>query len=572
MIATLATQPRREGIDVVVVTGDRDAYQLVRRPAPQGALQPARRLRLRALRRGRDRRAHRRHAGAVPRVRGAPRRPERQPSRASRDRREDRGQAVTTYGDLEGIFDHLDELPPKQRQNLGEARDRVFLNREMSLLRARRAARRRARRSPPGRVGPRAGAASCSTSSRSARCCRGCSRRSARHRRRRAEGRRPRRRGRGRCATRRPVLELVRRARVGERAVRARAALGRRAGREPAARRSALARPTTRCRVRRRAMLCATPTVRAALDALVAAGRAAARRAPGQGADARARTSTCARSHHDTAVMAYLLDPAEGKYLLEDLALRYLSVEVQSPDAEPGTLDFDGDAGDRADRPARRGRAAARRRARRRASRRASSPISTSGSSSRSCACSRKMETRGIRIDREFLDELRAELAEQCDELVRRIHAHAGEEFNVNSTPQLRTILFEKLGLIPVKKTKTGPSTDADSLQKMADEHPIVEDLLRYREVEKLRSTYADALPPLIARRRSHPRHVQADRHHHRPHLERGAEPAERAGAHRRRPRDAARVHRRPTAGACSPPTTRRSSCACSRTSPRTPA
>ena len=81
---------------------------------------------------------------------------------------------------------------------------------------------------------------------------------------------------------------------------------------------------------------------------------------------------------------------------------------------------------------------------------------------------------------------------------MQRIHAHAGEEFNVNSTPQLRTILFEKLGLIPVKKTKTGPSTDADSLQKMADEHPIVEDLLRYREVEKLRSTYADALPPLI--------------------------------------------------------------------------
>ena len=68
----------------------------------------------------------------------------------------------------------------------------------------------------------------------------------------------------------------------------------------------------------------------------------------------------------------------------------------------------------------------------------------------------------------------------------------------MNSTPQLRTILFEKLGLVPVKKTKTGPSTDADSLQKMADEHPIVEDLLRYREVEKLRSTYADALPPLI--------------------------------------------------------------------------
>ncbi len=108
------------------------------------------------------------------------------------------------------------------------------------------------------------------------------------------------------------------------------------------------------------------------------------------------------------------------------------------------------------------------------------------------------MEHAGIRVDREFLDGLRAELAKECETAVRRIHALAGEEFNVNSTPQLRTILFDKLGLVPVKKTKTGPSTDADSLQKMAADHPIVDVLLRYREVEKLRSTYADALPPLI--------------------------------------------------------------------------
>ena len=108
------------------------------------------------------------------------------------------------------------------------------------------------------------------------------------------------------------------------------------------------------------------------------------------------------------------------------------------------------------------------------------------------------MEHAGIRVDRVFLDDLRAELAKECDLLVRQIHGIAGEEFNVNSTPQLRVVLFEKLGLTPVKKTKTGPSTDADSLQKMAADHPIVEVLLRYREVEKLRSTYADAFPPLI--------------------------------------------------------------------------
>jgi DNA polymerase-1 len=201
--------------------------------------------------------------------------------------------------------------------------------------------------------------------------------------------------------------------------------------------------------------------------------------------------------HHDTAVMAYLLDPAEGKYLLDDLALRFLSLEVESPDAEPGTLDLDGDV--ETDR----------------FGRRAVVVLQLAAALEEALVARElndlyqrfelplvrvlaKMESTGIRIDREFLERLRADLAQQCELLVQRIHAHAGEEFNVNSTPQLRTILFEKLGLVPVKKTKTGPSTDADSLQKMADDHPIVEDLLRYREVEKLRSTYADALPPLI--------------------------------------------------------------------------
>src|SRR4029079_18861132 len=102
------------------------------------------------------------------------------------------------------------------------------------------------------------------------------------------------------------------------------------------------------------------------------------------------------------------------------------------------------------------------------------------------------------RIDIDFLNQLGKELNDECRRLVGEIHAQAGEEFNVNSTPQLRRILFEKLGLTPVKKTKTGPSTDADSLQKLAEEHPVVESLLRYREVETLRSTYADALPPLV--------------------------------------------------------------------------
>ena len=180
------------------------------------------------------------------------------------------------------------------------------------------------------------------------------------------------------------------------------------------------------------------------------------------------------------------------------------------------------------------------------------------------------MEDAGVRIDVGFLDELGKELGDECRRLEAEIHAHAGEQFNVNSTPQLRTILFEKLGLTPVKKTKTGPSTDADSLQKMAEEHPIVETLLRYREVEKLRSTYADALPPLVqADGRIHATFNQT-RHHDRPHLVGVAEPAEHSGAHRRAGASCARRSSPTTAAGCSPPTTRRSSCGCSRTSPTT--
>ena len=201
---------------------------------------------------------------------------------------------------------------------------------------------------------------------------------------------------------------------------------------------------------------------------------------------------------HDTAVMAYLLDPGSGKFLLEDLALRFLSLEVRSPDIEEGTLDLDGDNEVEL------------------TGRRAAVILQLAAALEHALEAREltelyelferpfvrvlaRMETHGIRIDREFLETLRKDLAQQCEMYVQRIYALAGEEFNVNSTPQLRTILFEKLGLVPVKKTKTGPSTDADSLQKMADDHPIVEELLRYREVEKLRSTYADALPPLIA-------------------------------------------------------------------------
>lgn len=105
-----------------------------------------------------------------------------------------------------------------------------------------------------------------------------------------------------------------------------------------------------------------------------------------------------------------------------------------------------------------------------------------------------EMEDAGVRVDVPALQQLSGELAAEAKRLEGEIQDLAGVEFVVNSTPQLREILFNKLGLAPQKKTKTGYSTDAQTLEKLRGEHPIVEALLRYREVEKLRSTYGESL------------------------------------------------------------------------------
>ncbi|MER3452857.1 MAG: DNA polymerase I, partial [Acidimicrobiia bacterium] len=105
-----------------------------------------------------------------------------------------------------------------------------------------------------------------------------------------------------------------------------------------------------------------------------------------------------------------------------------------------------------------------------------------------------RMELVGVRVDVDKLRSIAAELAEECRRLERRIQEVAGEPFLVNSTVQLRRILFEKLKLQPQKKTKTGYSTDAASLEKLRGQHEIIDLLLRYREVEKLRSTYGESL------------------------------------------------------------------------------
>src|ERR1019366_403104 len=100
-----------------------------------------------------------------------------------------------------------------------------------------------------------------------------------------------------------------------------------------------------------------------------------------------------------------------------------------------------------------------------------------------------KMEVAGIGVDIDRLREINAELTAEAKRLEAEIHEMAGESFNLNSPPQLRVILYDKLGLKPQRKTKTGYSTDAQTLEKLRDEHPIVAALLEYREVEKLRGT-----------------------------------------------------------------------------------
>lgn len=108
------------------------------------------------------------------------------------------------------------------------------------------------------------------------------------------------------------------------------------------------------------------------------------------------------------------------------------------------------------------------------------------------------MEREGIRIDNNSLKAFSNDLQILLDNYTREIYKHAGEEFNINSTQQLQRILFDKLQLPPTTKTKTGYSTDAKSLESLQGTHEIIDIISNYRQVAKLKSTYADSLPNLI--------------------------------------------------------------------------
>jgi DNA polymerase I len=197
----------------------------------------------------------------------------------------------------------------------------------------------------------------------------------------------------------------------------------------------------------------------------------------------------------DTSIAAYLVDPAGDQYLLEELAARYAGIGLAAAGTTPaGQLDLSG-PGDPAVLAAERAGAVAR----------LVGPLSTAlasrGMSRLYDEVERplvrvlaRMELVGVRVDTAELSRLARVLADEAHSLERQVHELAGGPFLVNSVQQLREVLYNKLGLTPGKKTKTGYSTDNQTLEKLRDEHPIIPVILRYREVEKLRSTYTDAL------------------------------------------------------------------------------
>ena len=212
------------------------------------------------------------------------------------------------------------------------------------------------------------------------------------------------------------------------------------------------------------------------------------------------------RVEFDTALASYLINPAQRTPDLDDLAHREFGYALSArPDADEaasqGAFDFEeGAGGPDLDGAARRaitvGRLVA--------------PLSDQLEARGGAALFREvevpliavlaqMEQTGIGVDRMFLENLRTDLLSRLAILESTIHQDAGGPFNINSTLQLREVLFDRLGLPVLKRTPKGvPSTNATVLGKLRDEHPVVATLLQYRELEKLRSTYVDAMIPLI--------------------------------------------------------------------------
>lgn len=120
------------------------------------------------------------------------------------------------------------------------------------------------------------------------------------------------------------------------------------------------------------------------------------------------------------------------------------------------------------------------------------------------------MEMNGIKVQADTLTQLQDEFAVELKKMEKQIYEEAGEEFNINSPKQLGHILFEKMGLKPIKKTKTGYSTSVDVLNQLKDENPIIAQILSYRQIAKIQSTYVNGLLDVIQKDgRVHTRYLQ---------------------------------------------------------------
>jgi DNA polymerase-1 len=202
----------------------------------------------------------------------------------------------------------------------------------------------------------------------------------------------------------------------------------------------------------------------------------------------------------DTAIAAYLLNPSLSSYEFADVCRAELGIDVDEGTGTSGQLDF-GDGPSTADSCAKEALIVSQ----------LATALKKSLDSSSVATLYRdvenplvgvlaRMEATGIGVDVKKLRAIRDRLTEEVDGLVATLHSVAGREFNLNSPVQLREILFEEKGLTPGKKTKTGYSTDAATLEKIRGQWPeFIDPLMRYREVEKLRSTYGEGLLAEVA-------------------------------------------------------------------------
>jgi len=207
------------------------------------------------------------------------------------------------------------------------------------------------------------------------------------------------------------------------------------------------------------------------------------------------------RVEFDTLVAAYLIDPALGQSTLGELASRFVDEHLPSTESDGGQLDFGGASETRALAWAEHASVVIR----------LTSAMKVAIESIEATklleeielpliSVLARMEHIGVGVNRERLQEINAHLEAEVAKLLTTIHLAAGKEFNVNSPAQLRQILFEERKLTPGKKTKTGFSTDAATLERLRDEWPeFIDPLLRYRELEKLRSTYGTGLLEAVA-------------------------------------------------------------------------